>query len=221
MCNNSIEKAKELPIEAYDGVENDTDIIDGKCKIDDAFSPDGKHCFKCNNKKVGMAGCSGSCTYSTKRNNILLCEGKCLTGYIETSKGVCEPCSEINNGCKSCDYTSKYYEGYIGFERTRRLICNNCESNYLLLKDGLCHNCTEFGLKNCDRCHEENNEYECIKCIDGYFLTSNGYCTKCEEPKVQGINNICVFCNDTDEGGIEGCEQCFSDNGKIICHQCK
>ena len=38
-----------------------------------------------------MPGCTGSCTYSLKRNNILECEeGKCLTGFIETSRGVCE-----------------------------------------------------------------------------------------------------------------------------------
>ena len=218
---DSIERAKELPSDAYIGVENDTNITDGKCKIDNAFSPDGKHCFKCYNKLVGMAGCSGSCTYSTKRNNIILCEGGCSSGYIEVSKGVCEPCSEVNNGCKSCSYTTKYYEGYNGFNRKRRFICDDCQDGYLLLKDGICHHCTEFGFKNCDRCHEENNEFECVKCIDGYFLTNNGYCAKCEEPKVQGINNVCTFCNDTDEGGIEGCEQCFSDDGKIICQQCK
>ena len=30
-----------------------------------------------------------------------------------------------------------------------------------------------------------------------------------------------IYCNNTDEGGIEGCEKCFSNEGNIKCQQCK
>ena len=216
-----VERAKILPADAYDGIENDTSIEDGHCIVKEAFTPDGERCYLCDNPLVGMPGCKGTCTYSKNRNNIIECEGKCKTGYIETSKGVCELCKEVNRGCKECDYDSQYPAEYSGFQRKRRFVCKECEDGYLMKNDGWCHHCSEFGFSNCDRCHKENNEFECIKCVDGYFLSNVGKCLKCEDPLVQSLNNNCIFCNDTSEGGIEGCEKCFSDNGKITCHQCR
>jgi len=212
-----IETNKELPENAYDGVEYDTKIDNnGKCGMEQAFTPNGIYCYACNNKYVGMSGCLGSCSYSLNRNNIIECEGKCSSGYIETSKGVCEFCNETNLGCISCHYDSAYYKGYTGFRRKRRFVCEDCEDGFKLGKDGICHHCSELGFTNCERCHEENNEFECIRCNDGYFLSNIGNCIKCGDNKVQSINNNCVYCNDTDEGGIEGCEKCISDNGNSI-----
>ena len=39
-----------------------------------------------------MKGCLGKCSFSLKRNNILLCESKCKEedGYIESSEGICK-----------------------------------------------------------------------------------------------------------------------------------
>ena len=216
-----IKRKKELSKNAYEGVENDTTIENGKCHIKEAFTPYGTYCYKCDNKYVGMPGCLGSCSYSENRANIIECEGRCKSGYIETSKGVCEFCNETNLGCISCYYDSAYYEGYTGFKRKRRFVCDDCEDGFLLGKDGICHHCSELGFTYCESCHEDKNEFECIKCIDGFFLSNNGKCIKCEDNKVQSINNNCVYCNDTDEGGIEGCEKCTSDNGKITCFKCR
>ena len=98
-----------------------------------------------------------------------------------------------------------------------------CEDSYELTEDGYCHHCSEFGFSYCEQCTRNNTrkELECKRCIDGYFLTKNGYCTKCEKPRVQGLNQRCIFCNDTAEGGIAGCEKCSSNNGNITCEQCK
>ena len=220
--SGSVERIHQLPSDAYKGIENDTTIVDGHCVIDEAFTPDGERCYLCNNKKVGMPGCKGSCTYSLERNNIIECEeDKCKEGYLEVSKGVCEPCSNVNKGCKFCEYDTKYPDNYLGLKRKRRFKCNECEDGYLKSDDGICHHCSELGFNYCDRCHNESNEFECLKCIDGYFLSNNGVCMSCKEPKVQGKNNFCIFCNDTDEGGIDGCDKCSSDNGKITCHQCR
>ena len=43
-----------------------------------------------------MSGCLGSCSYSIERTNIIECEEECKSGYLETSKGVCEFCNETN-----------------------------------------------------------------------------------------------------------------------------
>ena len=94
----------------------------------------------------------------------------------------------------------------------------------MISEDGWCHKCTELGFNNCERCKidiDNFNEFVCSKCSVGYFLNKDGYCEQCENPLVQGIHNTCVKCNDTDEGGIEGCEKCVSDNGKIYCQQCQ
>ena len=220
--SGSVERVHQLPSDAYKGIENDTTIIDGHCAIDEAFTPDGERCYLCKNEKVGMPGCKGSCTYSLERSNIIECEeDQCKEGYLEVSKGVCEPCSNINKGCKFCEYDTKYPDNYPGLKRKRRFKCTECEDGYLKSDDGICHHCSELGFNHCDRCHYESNEFECLKCIDGYFLSNNGVCMSCQEPKVQGKNNFCIFCNDTDEGGIDGCDKCSSDNGKITCHQCR
>ena len=97
-----------LPEEAYLGIDKDTDIEDGKCTIEESFTPDGENCYLCKNSKVGMPGCNGPCTYSLERNNIIECEGECLTGYLETSKGVCESCDIVNKGCLNCEYKEDY-----------------------------------------------------------------------------------------------------------------
>ena len=213
-----IEISKEIPSNSFDGIEG-YKTTGGKCK-EGAFTPDGIHCYKCNNKYVGMAGCQGSCTYSLQRNQIIECQGNCSTNYLETSKGLCETCEEINNGCKECYYDENYPDEYSGFKRIRRFVCKKCHENYYLGKDAKCHHCSEYGLTNCEICHNKNNEFECIKCKDNYFLSNIGYCIRCDEPKVQGINNNCIYCNDIENGGIEGCERCFSDNGNITCQQC-
>ena len=221
-----IDTAIELPEDAYIGIDKDTDIKeDGTCEVEDAFTPDGKSCYLCKNSEVGMPGCKGSCSYTNKRSHIIECEGECLTGYLETSKGVCELCGSVNKGCLECKYNKYYHAGFSDIVRANRFESTKCDEyeGYQLTEDDRqCHHCPEFGFTNCDKCYKNiDNELECHLCIDGYFLGNDGYCTKCIEPKVQGTQNRCIFCNNTEEGGIEGCELCFSDEGYITCQQCK
>ena len=42
-----------------------------------------------------------------------------------------------------------------------------------------------------------------------------------EELKVQSTQKRCIFCNNEEEGEIERCIQCNSDNGNITCKQCE
>jgi len=114
------EIAQELPSDAYKGIDRDNSTINGTCSIQEAFSPNGIDCYRCNNDKVGMPGCKGSCSYALDRVHIIECEGECLSGYIETSKGVCELCEEINKGCLNCIYNKSYPAGFSGIKRENR-----------------------------------------------------------------------------------------------------
>ena len=50
---------KEIPLEAFEGIENIDASNEGKCQ-NNYFTPDGKKCYKCNNPQIGMPGCKGS-----------------------------------------------------------------------------------------------------------------------------------------------------------------
>ena len=162
--------------------------------------------------------------YNSKyRNNIIECEeGQCKTGYLEKSKGICEPCDKINKGCIECHYDDNYSSDYPRLKRKRRFVCDQCDEGYLMSEDGTCHNCTELGFKNCDKCKvNDDGDLLCYKCLEDYFLTDDGECTKCNLSQVRGYGNKCINCDDLDDGGIEGCSKCQNENDSIICNQCK
>ena len=244
-------KFKEFDSEAFNDDVEYMNSTNNSCS-DKFFTPDGERCYTCNNREVGMVGCKGSCTFSKKRNNVIECEeGKCKTGYLEKTKGVCEPCDTVNVGCIECHYDNNYLKDFVGFRRSRRFVCDTCEEGYLKTEDGTCHNCTELGFYNCERCKRDeknDNDLICYQCSEGYFLADDGKCIKCYEDKknidcylcsegylladdetcikcfgnqVRGISNTCINCGDVEEGGIEGCKSCENLNDSIICKECK
>ena len=208
--------------ESFIGVEN-VSVVNGTCPGKKLFTPDNKTCYACNNRAVGMVGCKGTCTFSVKTNNVLECEeGGCKTGYLEKSKGVCEPCDTVNIGCIECHYDENYANDYPGLKRKRRFVCDQCDEGYLLSESGSCHNCSELGFKNCDKCKvNEDGDLLCYKCLEDFFLTDEGECTICNSTQVRGYGNKCINCDDMDDGGIEGCSKCQNENDSIICNQCK
>ena len=113
-----------------------------------------------------MIGCSGHCTFSKNRINVLQCEEKCKDGYIETKKGVCESCKVINPGCSKCRYQNNYQNDYSGFKRLRNVICDECEDGYFKSEEGKCLNCKEVGVPNCNKCKKNGNsiDYICEQC---------------------------------------------------------
>ena len=49
------------------------------------FTPDGKYYYICYDRFVWMVECSGECSFSTERVNLLECgKNNCKTGYLET-----------------------------------------------------------------------------------------------------------------------------------------
>ena len=227
MCQNIREKPiklREIDSTIFNDVEN-VDAINGVCENSKLFTPDGIKCYACNNRTVGMVGCKGSCTFNLKRNISLKCEDdKCKTGYIEKTRGVCEPCETINDGCIECHYENSYLNGYYGFKRKRRFSCDQCDNGYLLSEDGTCHHCSTLGFTQCKKCGidpKHDNELVCLECQQGYFVNKEGKCIYCSENQIRGKENTCITCDDVEGGGIEGCQMCKNVNNEPQCIQCK
>lgn len=101
MCYNIFEpiiKYKNISLNKFKNEESIKINSEGICEKK-YFTPDGENCYKCDNKNVGMPGCKGECSFSLYRNDIILCEGECKEGYLESSRGKCESCESINEGC--------------------------------------------------------------------------------------------------------------------------
>ena len=215
------DKIKKLDYSKFTNDVEHVNATNGKCK-DKYFTPDGERCYACNNRTVGLVGCKGLCIFSDKKNITLRCEeGKCKTGYLEKTKGVCEPCDTVNLGCIDCHYENNYPQNYFGLKRKRRFVCEQCDKGYLISADGTCHHCSTLGFDNCKNCsNDSNNEIFCVECDKGYFLSNEGKCIKCENYQVRGKNNRCIECNDVENGGIKECQECSNINDQIICHRC-
>ena len=222
-------KKRDVDSEIFDIFEPDkVDHVssnNGTCENKKLFTPDDENCYACNNRTVGMVGCKGTCTFDLKKNITLKCEeGMCKTGFIEKTKGVCEPCETINEGCIECHYENNYPDGYFGFKRKRRFSCDQCDNGYLISEDGTCHHCSTLGFYNCKTCRndiEHDNEIICIECQPGHFINDEGKCIRCDYNYIRGKDNTCITCDDLENGGIEGCYSCNNVNNTPQCKECK
>ena len=215
------DKIKLFDVSKFNNEVEHIDAINGQCE-NKYFTPDGERCYACNNRTVGMVGCKGSCIFSNKKNITLRCEeGKCKIGYLEKTKGVCEPCDTVNLGCIDCHYENNYPQNYYGLKRKRRFVCEQCDKGYLISADGTCHHCSTLGFDNCKNCsNDANNEIICVECDKGYFISNEGKCIKCNSNQFRGKNNRCIECNDVENVGIKDCHTCSNINDQIICLRC-
>ena len=227
ICQNmktSVTRTKQINMDSYKDIQDKMSVKnDGTCEKDYFFTPDKKNCYKCDVEQ-GMPGCKGACNYSLKRNNIIECTGGCKAGYIESSEGVCSPCSAISKGCHECHYETGYPSDFTGIKRKRRFECDFCEEGYSKSSTGECLDCEDLGLDDCSRCEidpKNSSKYICTQCMDKYFIDEEGECEYCEGYDFKPINiNKCVDCDDTSQGGIANCHYCVSDGQKPICTQC-
>ena len=221
------EKIREIDENVFnpEEVEHVAANESGLCENGKLFTPDGVYCYACNNRTVGMVGCKGTCEFNLKKNITLKCEeGMCKTGFIEKTKGVCEPCETINEGCIECHYEDDYLKGYYGFKRKRRFSCDQCDNGYLISEDGTCHHCSTLGFTNCKNCGIDANhddEIICLECQPGYFVNDEGKCIYCSGNFIKGKDNTCISCDDVENGGIEGCYQCQNVNNEPHCTICQ
>jgi len=226
ICQNVFDKIiteKEIYLKKFEEAEYIKASEDGTCIKKNMFSPDGEKCYQCDDQYVGMPGCKGACNFSTKRNDIIICEDGCKTGYIEVNKGICKPCNTANHGCYECHYEDDNYPiNYSRIKRQRKFICDFCESSFNKI-NGKCVTCEELGLDACEECAvdpQNNNGYICTKCLNEYIL-ENGNCNPC----YYGINfikdNKCFSCKDYKNGGIKECFGCEKNiNNNVICQIC-
>ena len=140
-----------------------------------------------------MEGCKGTCSFSLKRDKNILCEGGCKDDYIESSKGVCEKCENVNEGCYQCHYENNYPADFTGIKRERRFHCDYCKDGYIKSPNGKCLTCKNYDLNYCDQCQKDDliGNYKCTKCKNHYALNKYGKCKKCVVTKAI-INNKCV-----------------------------
>ena len=225
ICQNiygEIEEEKNISLENF----NPEDSKEGRNCLNNCFTPDGSHYYDCNDEVVGMIGCEGPCEFSLKKNNTIECKGTCQSeenDIFEISKGICEACNIVNEGCFECHYENEYPNDYFGIKRKRRFVCDTCDSKYIMSKFSKCLFCSNL-LPNCEECEndkENNGEIKCIKCSEGFYLDDNGNCLDCKENQFQGNNGKCVNCDNTNEGGILGCSLCKKSNNEVICKLCK
>ena len=158
------------------------------------------------------------------------CE-KCHKNYYfkENDKSECLTCSQLNEGCSSCNATGQCKKCINGFDMNKNEkkceIKKNClEGEYV----PECKTCEELN-PNCIKC---NKAGYCQKCNDGYYLSgidnnakcikcistcqkceSLNKCTKCKEDLILNDGN-CVSCLSLNEG----CEECSKINNK--CTKC-
>ena len=221
ICQNiyqNIIKNKTFIFENNLDVEK-TPAINGGCEKKNLFTPDGENCYECNNKFFGMPGCKGECSFSLERNDVIKCETDCKEGYIESSEGVCELCNNVNQGCYQCHYEEEYPNNYIGIKRKRRFVCDFCEDDYIK-KNEECLHCSYF-INGCEKCEFLNNDLKCKKCFFDYYLTDEGICNYCGENNQFIKDSKCIQCNDTKNGGIEGCQYCEINSTKTFCRLCQ
>lgn len=219
---SEIIKEKDISLEKYEGVEYIDVNSEGICEKN-YFTPDGKRCYKCNNKDVGIPGCKGACSFTLKRNESLQCEDGCESGYLEIRKGICESCEKLVIGCSECHYDKENRDDYyVEIGGNKGIICDLCKSGE---KKSKCINCEDLNLEYCDECEydpNDNSNYICTKCNDDSFLMSFfNYCQLCGETAIKK-DSICYNCDENEIGGIEGCEFCENnDKGDFICQLCK
>ena len=131
---------------------------------------------------------------------------------------MCELCNNINKGCYQCHYEEEYPKNYFGIKRKRRFLCDFCEDDYIN-NNGECFHCSYF-INGCEKCDNDNN-LKCKKCFFNYYLTDEGICEYCGEKDQFIKENKCIQCNDTKNGGIEGCQYCEINSTKTFCRVCK
>ena len=216
ICQNllgEIKKNQTININQYQNYYK-IDAINEDCPNSTLFTPDGKYCYKC---KDVMYGCKSECSFSLENNNILKCLDGYIDGYIESSEGICQSCSIVNDYCIKCHY-GEYPTNYLGIKRKNKFICDECTFDYSVLKDDKCTSCSNIE-NGCYRCSIENNEFKCKQCYGNYYLNNEGHCIYCTSGFIK--DKKCFKCNDINNGGIEGCNSCKFNGNKISCSSCQ
>ncbi|EFO63115.1 VSP [Giardia lamblia P15] len=176
-----------------------------------------EQCTACSfDKAKGKPKCTDCGSNNTPRTSL---DGTstCVAKTIEGCQGAGTPTAKEvfmkqDQTCALCNDNSVSTPGSQG-----TLNCKTCTKS-VSGTNPVCDECLEGYMKNsgntCDACHSscatcslQDDKTKCQTCKTGFFL-------KGEAP------NECILCNDTTNGGREGCSVCSNDSG-FKCTDCK
>ena len=134
--------------------------------------------------------------------------------FNNTDDVICTSCEYkyaldmINNKCIICPS----YCTYCHLDDSNRLICDNCDPDYVLNETKLCESCTsneEIGGEGCIHCQYENGINKCFDCRYDYIHIDDDYA--CKLPSEINLN---VGCNNATrlENGDYACNKCRKIN---------
>ena len=122
------------------------------------------------------------------------CE-KCHSNYYLRNNNECLTCSQLNEGCSSCNKNGECTKCLTEFQ----LSGNSCQKKVSCQTGTFgpqCKKCEDINL-NCNEC---NKSGYCKKCKKGYYLTgidSNSKCVKCISTCEECDSlNRCTKCSD-------------------------
>ena len=163
--------------------------------------------------------------------NLNITERKCLecnkNYYLNKNQNECLTCSQLNEGCSSCNNNGSCTECLEGFKKNGNQCMRKDEETEEVKYGPECKTFKGIDSK-CEKC---SNSGFCLKCEKGFYLTGidkDSKCIKCLSTceECESINK-CTKCNDgllLNNGScdscllyIDGCEKC-SGIGK--CDKC-
>lgn len=183
-------------------------LIDGKChpNCENGYYKNGQECNPCSE---GCLICTSGEKCDECDKDKVLFEGKCIPKcplhYVENEDKECVKCTDQVNclscnpknpdECIICSENSILHEGKC---------IEECPAGTYEDADGKCIKCQE----NCQICNKD----DCIECLPGSFLDSNGDCkTNCGDGYYEDpITKKCVKCS------TENCKECDAKK----CNEC-
>lgn len=169
-------------------------LYNNKCKLCDA------NCIKCD-----VNGKCITCSIGYFNTSSGKCNSNCQEGEVKLGDN-CEKCLVPN--CKACDGydLSKCLECKTGSLLYQNQCLSKCNINTFVLDNKICKDCKE----NCEKCI---NEYDCIKCKEGFVLQGS-VCNKTCDFGYYPSNGVCEKCNNTkcrrcNSNKVDDCQECY------------
>ena len=149
--------------------------------------------------------------FGIKRKRKFICDS-CDSDYYFLHDEKCTPCNSIENGCNICEI------------KNNELKCKQCFYDYFFDDEGHCIYCSygyvfddkcikcndinEGGMEGCLSCYNNQNQFACAYCEEGYVLLKNNEtCLKISEnPELKKHNK---------------CRDIILENNKFQCLECR
>ncbi|KAL4478585.1 hypothetical protein ABPG74_006820 [Tetrahymena malaccensis] len=168
--------------------------------ICNSCTPTTSYTFDSTNKVCNPI-CDPSCLACTQPQNSNACSSCPSGSFLQGS--TCQPCQ---SPCKTCLNSATS--------------CRSCVSSTNYTYDSVNFVCQMICHSSCSSCTKPNDQTQCTKCVDGYYLNGTT-CTLCNSPcKFCSSATQCLSCvNNTDYTYDPNAKQCIS-NCYQYCSSC-